>query len=87
MDYAQNLLNYAKEMSRLDQKLAKKYIKSAITLLKKKTINVPNEWKIYYCKKCFYVLNPNNTKFRTHNKKLTIKCNNCGNIKRKILKK
>lgn len=85
MEYANKLMLYASKMNRIDSELARRYVKLATSLFKKKNITIPNEHKIHYCKKCFSYLDATTAKYRTNNKKLIITCTHCGQIKRKIL--
>ncbi|MGC8629903.1 MAG: ribonuclease P protein component 4 [Thermoplasmata archaeon] len=66
---------------------AQKYVSSALKISSHYKVPVPEQYKHIYCKKCNSILIPSKTaQIRLKNKKIIIKCFNCGNYRRFIIK-
>lgn len=63
-------------------RLSKRFIKSAKKIAMRNTIKMPKELKKKYCSKCYSLFNSKNSETRIKNSFKTIKCLECGKIKR-----
>lgn len=62
---------------------AKRYVRIARAIATRCTVRIPEKWRKRFCKKCNAFLTPGvNSSVRMRNKKLTITCKECGNVKR-----
>ena len=81
------LLEEAKKAFKNAPELSKRYISLARKISMKVKVQIPQEYKKLFCKKCHNFLQPGKTlRARVRNKVLVYYCKNCETIKRYPLK-
>lgn len=77
------LMQRAEEVYSKDKALADRYAALAKRLVMRHNAKFPDKWKRRICKKCSKFLVPgDNCRVRTHKKRVTITCLECGSIVR-----
>jgi len=85
--WIKELMDLAREAELKGEKdLEKEYIKLILEISKHYKVKIPD--KRYICKNCYSILIPGlNSTIRIKRGRVIIKCLNCGNIKRYIIRK
>ncbi len=82
MKHIENLFQQQNEVITKDISLAQRYSDTIRKLAMSFRIRLPREIKRSYCKHCYAIKTPENTRTRLKGSKLTIFCKNCNKFTR-----
>ncbi|OIO40677.1 hypothetical protein AUJ10_02435 [Candidatus Pacearchaeota archaeon CG1_02_31_27] len=81
----EGMFDVAEDYAKKDMKIAVNNVKKAKRIAMKINLKLPKRLKNKFCKKCYFIFTPENCEIRIKNKRKTIRCKNCGTIKRMCL--
>jgi len=91
LERIERLMDFAKKHALERPEIARQAVLLAMRIAQKARLRIPRRYRLMYCRKCGTpIWSPNTFTIRIRSRRsthITIRCNNCGYIKRMLVKK